>query len=176
MGFLIAEFSRATRSSSSLNTTKQGEFWVNRTGRIFFFGLNSLSATGDEGLVQNLLSCWSVCRILRQEQSQLPANLSQKSAVKVNQGRKRMLKVVPFTHLIEAVVNHFDQRRGINVRVDFHSPVALDYFHTKIQRILTDTDIKKKKKSMNNFVKTPRSHSLLATQQAYRGIECPFKS
>ena len=55
---------------------------------------------------------------------------------------KRILRVLPLTHLIEAVVNQFDQRRGINVRVDVHSPVALDYFHTKIQRILTDTDIK----------------------------------
>lgn len=41
-----------------------------------------------------------------------------------------MLEVLPFTHLIEAVVNQFDQRRGIKVRVDIHSPVALDYFHT----------------------------------------------
>lgn len=75
LGLFIAEFSRTTRSSSSLNTSK-GEFWVNRMERIFsiyiffYLCLNSLSATGDEGLVQNLLSCWSVCRILPQEPSQ----------------------------------------------------------------------------------------------------------
>lgn len=34
LGLFIAEFSRTTRSSSSLNTSK-GEFWVNRMERIF---------------------------------------------------------------------------------------------------------------------------------------------
>lgn len=42
------------------------------------------------------------------------------------------------THLIEALVHQFDQRRRINIGVHFHRPVALDYFHAEVQRVLKD--------------------------------------
>lgn len=42
------------------------------------------------------------------------------------------------THLIEALVHQFDQCRRINIGVYFHRPVALDYFHTEVQRVLKD--------------------------------------
>lgn len=82
-GFLIAEFSRATRSSSSLpqNDAVSGSsefitsnrnwntFLIRKFQKPFSLSINVLFATGDDWLVQNLLGCRPVGRILQHKKT-----------------------------------------------------------------------------------------------------------
>lgn len=155
-GFFIAKFSSVTRSSSSLpeNEVVKWLLWVfwlylyyikTETER-FSYSVDLLSAAGDDWLVQNLLSCGPLCRILRHKRMtrtlmwypwQRQAEWFQTSNHLFHNNLKQdYCRIMLLTHLIKALIHQLDQCRWINIRVHLHSPVALNYFHTEVQRVL----------------------------------------
>lgn len=115
---------------------------------MFSLPVHSLSARGEDWLVQNLLRRRPVCRILydtRHTQRAMTRHDSVQLHIKPESRRHDIDYFL--THLIEALVHQLDQRRRINVGVYFHGPVALDYFHAEVQRVLQDKskNIKTKK-------------------------------
>lgn len=152
-GFFMAEFNRATRSSSSLTEWCQ---WRELLVHLFFvflenvFSSSPLTVCKRRGLAGPESALLSAC--LQDPlwfKTQTKSNDTAWLCSIAHQAGKPPRNIDYFlTHLIEALVHQLDQRRRINIGVYFHGPVALDYFHAEVQRVLQDKskNIKTKKK------------------------------